>query len=215
MKQIEIKISNNEINYNEAVEFMEARVEDINKNKSQELLWFLSHNHIYTQGTSAEENEILNANIIDVIKTNRGGKTTYHGPGQRVVYFMLNLNNKTKDIRKFISIIEDSVITFLKNYNVEAQSFKDRVGIWVIKNNRVTLDKEKKIGAIGIRVKKWITYHGMSFNINPDLNYYNYINSCGLKEYENTSMNELGIKLNQNEFDECFKKIFIGKLKRI
>ena len=215
MNQIEIKISNEEINYKEAVLFMESKVRDISKNHSKELLWFLNHNHIFTQGTSASNDEILNSNVIEVLKTNRGGKTTYHGPGQRIVYFMLNLNNKKKDIRKFISVIENSVIDFLKNYNVEARAFKDRVGIWVIKNNKMTFDKEKKISAIGLRVKKWITYHGMSFNINPDLKYYNSIHSCGLKEYKNTSLNELGIKIDQKEFDEGFKKIFLNKLKTI
>ena len=215
MNQIEIKISNEEINYKEAVLFMESKVRDISENHSKELLWFLSHNHIFTQGTSASDDEILNSNVVEVLKTNRGGKTTYHGPGQRIVYFMLNLNNKKKDIRKFISVIENSVIDFLKNYNVEARAFKDRVGIWVIKNNKMTFDKEKKISAIGLRVKKWITYHGMSFNINPDLKYYNSIHSCGLKEYTNTSLNELGIKIDQKEFDEGFKKIFLNKLKTI
>ena len=215
MNQIEIKISNEEINYKEAVLFMESKVRDISENHSKELLWFLSHNHIFTQGTSASDDEILNSDVIEVLKTNRGGKTTYHGPGQRVVYFMLNLNNKKKDIRKFISVIENSVIDFLKNYNVEARAFKDRVGIWVIKNNKMTFDKEKKISAIGLRVKKWITYHGMSFNINPDLKYYNSIHSCGLKEYANTSLNELGIKIDQKEFDEGFKEIFLNKLKTI
>ncbi len=215
MKEIEVKISRNEINYDDAVMFMESKVENIHNNLSNELLWFLTHNHVFTQGTSAKNDEVLNSSIIDVIKTNRGGKTTYHGPGQRIVYFMLNLNNKKKDIRKFISIIEDSLISFLENYNVEAKSFKERVGIWVIRNNKITLNKEKKIGAIGLRVKKWITYHGMSFNINPDLKFYNYIHSCGLKEYENTTMEELGINLDENEFDENFKKIFINKLKSI
>lgn len=215
MNQIEIKISNKEIDYKEAVLFMESKVRDISENHSKELLWFLSHNHIFTQGTSASDDEILNSDVIEVLKTNRGGKTTYHGPGQRIVYFMLNLNNKKKDIRKFISVIENSVIDFLKNYNVEARAFKDRVGIWVIKNNKMTFDKEKKISAIGLRVKKWITYHGMSFNINPDLKYYNSIHSCGLKEYANTSLNELGIKIDQKEFDEGFKKIFLNKLKTI
>ena len=215
MNQIEIKISNEEINYKQAVLFMESKVRDISENHSKELLWFLSHNHIFTQGTSASDDEILNSDVIEVLKTNRGGKTTYHGPGQRIVYFMLNLNNKKKDIRKFISVIENSVIDFLKNYNVEARAFKDRVGIWVIKNNKMTFDKEKKISAIGLRVKKWITYHGMSFNINPDLKYYNSIHSCGLKEYKNTSLDELGIKIDQKEFDEGFKKIFLNKLKTI
>ena len=215
MKQIEIKISNDEIDYEKAVMYMESRVNAISNNKSQELLWFLSHNHIFTQGTSALKEEILDSNIIDIIKSNRGGKTTYHGPGQRIVYFMLNLNNKNKDIRKFISIIENSLISFLSIYNVEAQAFKDRVGIWVTKSNNITFDKEKKIGAIGLRIKKWITYHGLSFNINPNLKYYNYIHSCGLKEYQNTSMEELGIKLEQSEFDNKFKTIFIEKLKNI
>lgn len=215
MNQIEIKISNEEVSYIESMLFMESKVREISKNHSKELLWFLSHNHIFTQGTSASNEEILNPNVIEVLKTNRGGKTTYHGPGQRIVYFMLNLNNKKKDIRKFISVIENSVIDFLKNYNVEARAFKDRVGIWVIKNNKMTFDKEKKISAIGLRVKKWITYHGMSFNINPDLKYYNSIHSCGLKEYANTSLNELGIKIDQKEFDEGFKKIFLDKLKTI
>jgi len=215
MKQIEIKISNNQINYEDALSYMESRVDDIIKNQSKELLWFLSHNHIFTQGTSASEEEVLNSNIIKIIKTNRGGKTTYHGPGQRVVYFMLNLNNKNKDVRKFISIIENSLITFLAYYNIEARSFKDRVGIWVTKSNNITFDKEKKIGAVGLRIKKWITYHGLSFNINPDLKYYNYIHACGLKEYQNTSMKELGIKLEQSEFDNIFKEIFIEKLKTI
>ena len=213
MKNIEIKISNNHINYQDAVKYMESRVDSISKNQSQELLWFLNHNHIFTQGTSASEEEILDSNVIKIIKTNRGGKTTYHGPGQRIVYFMLNLNNKKKDTRKFITIIENSLITFLAQYNIEAQAFKDRVGIWVTKSNNFTFDKEKKIGAIGLRIKKWITYHGLSFNIDPDLKYYNYIHSCGLKEYQNTSMEELGIKLEQTEFDNKFKKIFIEKLK--
>ena len=215
MKKIEIKISNNQINYEDAVMYMESRVDDISKNQSQELMWFLNHHHIFTQGTSASENEILNSNIIKIVKTNRGGKTTYHGPGQRSVYFMLNLNNKNKDIRKFISIIENSLISFLAHYNVEAQAFKNRVGIWVTKSNNITFEKEKKIGAIGLRIKKWITYHGLSFNINPDLKYYNYIHSCGLREYQNTSMQELGIKLDQSEFDNKFKEIFIAKLKTI
>ena len=215
MKQFEIKISNSEVNYKEAVMYMESRVDGIINNKSKELLWFLNHNHVFTQGTSASKDEVLNSSIIDVIKSNRGGKTTYHGPGQRIVYFMLNLNNKNKDIRKFITVIENSLISFLDDYNIEAQAFKDRVGIWVTKSNNISFDKEKKIGAIGLRIKKWITYHGLSFNINPDLKYYDYIHSCGLKDYQNTSMEELGVQLDQSEFDNKFREIFIEKLKTI
>ena len=125
-----------------------------------------------------------------------------------------NMNNIKKDIRKFISIIEESVISFLNKYNVEARAFKDRVGIWVIKNNKITFNKEKKIGAIGLRVKKWITYHGMSFNINPNLSYYNNINACGLKNYSSTSLLDLNINLSIDEFDIKFKKIFVNNLEK-
>ena len=215
MSEIEIKKTAKLIEYESALEFMKMRIENI-KNKSQkELLWFLNHNHIYTQGTSAKKNEIINPNNIKIIKTNRGGKTTYHGPGQRIVYFLINLNNRKKDIRKFISIIEDSLITFLREYNVEAKSFKDRVGIWVIKSDKISFDKERKIGAIGLRVSKWITYHGLSFNINPNLNFYNDIHSCGLKNYKNTSLDEIGIKITNKEFDKKFEYIFLKNLSNI
>ena len=215
MKEIEIKISKNEINYDEAVMFMESKVENINKNLSKELLWFLSHNHIFTQGTSAKNDEILDSGIIDVIKTNRGGKTTYHGPGQRIVYFLIDLNKRKKDIRRFISIIEKSLILFLADYEIEAESFRDRVGIWVTKSKNKKFEREKKIGAIGLRVSKWVTYHGLSFNIKPNLEYYKYINPCGLKDYENTSLKELNVDITNDEFDNKFKKIFLKQLRNI
>ncbi len=215
MSKIEIKISNKLIDYESSVKFMKSRVEDIKTGTLEELIWFLNHDHIYTQGTSASRIEIVNNNYkIKIINTNRGGKTTYHGPGQRIVYFLINLNIRKKDIRKFISIIEESVISFLKNYNIEAKSFKDRVGIWVTRSNKITFNREKKIGAIGLRISKWITYHGLSFNISPDLSYYKNIHSCGLKDYENTSLKELGINISNEEFDEKFKSIFIKKISK-
>ena len=216
MSEIEIKKSNTLVEYESSVKFMQNRIKKIQDNDSNELIWFLNHDHIYTQGTSTGQDEILNNNKnIKVIKTNRGGKTTYHGPGQRIIYFLINLNTRKKDIRKFITIIEESLIDFLFNYKIQARSFRDRVGIWVTKSDNISFNKERKIGAIGLRVSKWITYHGMSFNINPNLKYYDYIYSCGLKEYKNTSLEELGVKLDQNEFDENFKKIFLNKLKGI
>tara|TARA_B100001175_G_C19326150_1_gene550179 strand:+ start:10 stop:657 length:648 start_codon:yes stop_codon:yes gene_type:complete len=214
MKEIEIKKSMGLLDYESSIKFMETRVKNIQNSSESELIWFLNHQHIYTQGTSAKNNEIIKLNQISVIKSNRGGKTTYHGPGQRIVYFLLNLNKRKKDIRKFISIVEDSLISFLKNYNIEAQSFKDRVGIWVFKSDKKTFDIERKIGAIGLRVSKWITYHGLSFNINPDLKYYNDIHSCGLKNYKNTSLKELGINISNEEFDKKFSKIFLDKLSK-
>ena len=194
---------------------MQSRIKEILSNNKKELIWFLEHDNVYTQGTSSKENEIIKSNNIKVIKTNRGGKTTYHGPGQRIIYFMINLNKRKKDIRKFITIIEISLIEFLDNYGIEARSFKDRVGIWVTKSNNIKFKKEKKIGAIGLRISKWISYHGLSFNINPNLQFYENINACGLKGYKNTSLTELGININYNEFDSSFKKIFIKNLSKL
>ena len=215
MSKIEIKNSISLVNYESSINFMQKRVKAIQENKQNELLWFLNHNHIYTQGTSAEKDEVIKHNNVEIIKTNRGGKTTYHGPGQRIVYFLINLNKRKKDIRKFISIVEDSLIDFLAIYNIEATSFKDRVGIWVIKSNNIKFEKEKKIGAIGLRVSKWISYHGLSFNINPNLQFYENIHACGLEGYKNTSLTELGININYEEFDSSFEKIFIKNLSKI
>ncbi len=215
MHKIEIINSKELINYESAIEFMKMRINKIHNNIEDELIWFLEHDHVYTQGTSAMDDEIIKLSKTKIIKTNRGGKTTYHGPGQRVIYFLINLNKRKKDIRKFISVIEESLITFLASYNIEAKSFKDRVGIWVTKSNNIKFEKEKKIGAIGLRVSKWITYHGLSFNINPDMKYYDNINACGLKNYKNTSLKELNVDINYREFDNKFSQIFLKNLFKI
>ena len=215
MDKIEIINSKELINYESAIILMQSRIKEILSNNKKELIWFLEHDNVYTQGTSSKENEIIKSNNIKVIKTNRGGKTTYHGPGQRIIYFMINLNKRKKDIRKFITIIESSLIEFLDDYGIEARSFKDRVGIWVTKSNNLKFEKEKKIGAIGLRVSKWISYHGLSFNINPNLQFYENIHACGLEGYKNTSLTELGISINYEEFDSSFEKIFIKNLSKI
>ena len=162
---IEIKKEYQFVDYEKSLELMQVRVNDIINESKNELIWFLNHDHIYTQGTSSSEKEIL--------KTNRGGKTTYHGPGQRIIYFMINLNKRKKDVRNFITVIEKSLIEFLNIYNIDCRTYKDRVGIWVTGKNGKKFSREEKIGAIGLRLKKWITYHGLSVNINPDLDYYN------------------------------------------
>jgi len=215
MHNIERLITNNLIDYKDSIEIMEERIQNIYHGKQNELIWFLNHNHIYTQGTSASNKEIINYTNTPIIKTNRGGKTTYHGPGQRIVYFLLDLNKRKKDVRKFITTIENSLIKFLNIYNIHATTFTDRVGIWVTEAQNKRLKKEEKIGAIGLRLKKWITYHGLSFNINPDLNYYNSIHSCGLKHYKNTSLEKLGVRIKNDEFDKKFIKIFLEELKKI
>ena len=213
--KIDIKTSNQYIKYFDALNFMEKKVEKILDNKENEMLWFLNHDHIYTCGTSANRNEILSKTNIPILQTNRGGKTTYHGPGQRIVYFMINLNKRKKDIRKFVNIIENSVISLLKEFGIEATTFPERVGIWVIKSHGSKLSKEKKIGAIGLRIKKWVTYHGLSFNINPDLKFYENINACGLKNYSSTSLKNLNINLSDKEFDKIFKKYFDNNILQI
>ena len=212
---IEIKKQYDLVDYKTSLEFMNLRVDEIINESKNELMWFLNHDHIYTQGTSSSKNEILKKNTIKILKTNRGGKTTYHGPGQRIVYFMINLNKRKKDIRKFINIIEKSLMDFLNMYNINCSTYKDRVGIWVTGKNGIKFDKEKKIGAIGLRLTKWITYHGLSFNIKPDLQNYNYINACGLKNFKNTSLQELGLEIKENKFDEEYSKIFLDNLKNL
>ena len=212
---IDIKTSSQNIEYFDALNFMEKKVDKILCNKENEMLWFLNHHHVYTCGTSANRNEILSKTNIPILQTNRGGKTTYHGPGQRVVYFMINLNKRKKDIRKFVNIIENSVISLLKEFDIEATTFPERIGIWVIKSQGNKLLKEKKIGAIGLRIKKWITYHGLSFNINPDLKFYENINACGLKDYSSTSLKDLCINLTNKEFDKMFKKKFNNEISQM
>ena len=212
---IEIKKQYDLVHYETSVKFMQIRVNKIINKSKNELIWFLNHDHIYTQGTSATTNEILKKNKIRIVKTNRGGKTTYHGPGQRIVYFMIDLNNKKKDIRKFITIIEKSLMDFLKNYQIDSTTYKERVGIWVTGKNGKKFNQEEKIGAIGLRLKNWVTYHGLSFNINPKMDNYKFIDACGLKNFKNTSLHELDINITEENFDKEFSLIFLNNLKNL
>ncbi len=212
---IEIKKQYDLVHYETSVKFMQIRVNQIFNKSKNELIWFLNHDHIYTQGTSAKTNEILKKNKIRIVKTNRGGKTTYHGPGQRIVYFMIDLNNKKKDIRKFITIIEKSLMDFLKNYQIDSTTYKERVGIWVTGKNGKKFNQEEKIGAIGLRLKNWVTYHGLSFNINPKMDNYKFIDACGLKNFKNTSLHELDINITEENFDKEFSLIFLNNLRNL
>ena len=159
---IEIKKSIKPVKYLDAIKYLEKRVDKINKNEGNELIWILEHPSTFTAGTSSTNDDILEKSI-KIIKTSRGGKITWHGPGQLICYLAINLNNRKKDIRKFLNIIEDSIILSLSTYGIKCKSDRKNIGIWTkIKND------EKKIGAIGIKVKKWIAYHGFSLNINND-----------------------------------------------
>ena len=172
---IEIKKSIKPINYFDAIKLLEERLDDLYEYKEKELIWILEHDEIFTAGTSYKADEILD-NSINLIKTKRGGKITCHAPGQLICYFVLDLRKK-KDIRKFISCIEKSIIETLKDYKIETFSDKDNVGIWHTKNHTIN-----KVAAIGVRVKKWIAYHGFAININNNLDQYKKIIPCGIKD---------------------------------
>ena len=202
---IEIKKSIKPINYFSAIDLLEKRLEDLYKNKDKELIWILEHDEIFTAGTSYKENEILD-NSINLIKTNRGGKITCHSPGQLICYFVLDLRKK-KDIRKFISCIEKTIIETLKEYKIETFSDKDNIGIWHKKNNSIN-----KVAAIGVRVKKWIAYHGFAINVNNNLEQYKKILPCGITDKGVTNL----ININNNDYSDLDKLLiekFISNLK--
>ena len=205
---IEIKKSKKPVKYEEAVRFMENRLSEINQKKSKELIWILEHEDLYTAGTNYKENEILDKSI-KVIKTNRGGKITYHGPGQLICYFVIDLKKRKKDIRKFITTIEKTIIDTLQYYNITGFVDKKNIGIWHKKN-----DKIKKIAAIGVRVRKWIAYHGFSININSDLNMYNSILPCGIKDKGVTNLKEINDQSYKN-LEDIIVKNFILNLEKL
>ena len=197
---IEVKNSKKPIEYVKAIKFLEERIDNILNKEGRELIWILEHPSVYTAGTNYKENEILDK-TINVYKTNRGGKITYHGPGQLICYFVLDLNKRNKDIRKFLNIVENTIIETLKEYKIISSSDKKNIGIWIKQNKKI-----KKIGAIGIRVKKWIAYHGFSINIRTDLRKYKKIIPCGINNKDlinlcsirNVDYNKLGEKLTKN-----------------
>ena len=203
---IEIKKSQKPVKYEDALKFMEERLLKIEQKKSQNLIWILEHKDLYTAGTNYKENEIIDKSI-KIFKTNRGGKITYHGPGQLICYFVIDLKKRKKDIRKFISLIEKTIIDTLKFYNINTFSDKENIGIWYNDKSQI-----KKVAAIGIRVRKWIAYHGFSLNINNDLKKYEAIIPCGIKNKGVTNLN----KIKEQNYEELENKLienFILNLK--
>ena len=201
---IEVKISRKRVPYRRAISVLEERVESVKKGLKKELIWILEHPITFTGGISSKESEVLDKKI-KIVKTKRGGKITLHNPGQKIIYLVIDLNKRKKDIRRFIKILEDSIIELLKMYNINAHADRKNIGIWV---------KNKKIAAIGIRIKKWIAYHGCSININNNLNYYKKIVPCGLDNKLITSMKDLGVT-KTNNLDKKIKKIFTKNLSKI
>ncbi len=179
---IEIKKSIKPIKYNFAIKYMERRLDQISKGGAKELIWILEHDEIYTGGTSFKDNEILDKSI-NFIKTNRGGKITFHGPGQLIFYFIIDLRKRDINIRKLISSIEKTIIDTLSYFKIKSFADRKNIGIWYKNNKNI-----EKVAAIGIKVKKWIAYHGFSININIDLKKYEKIIPCGIKEKKITSL---------------------------
>ena len=202
---IEIKKSKKHVKYERAIELMEKRLLDIHKRKFRELIWVLEHNDIYTAGTSYKEDEILDKSIR-ILKTNRGGKITYHGPGQLICYFVIDLKKRKKDIRKFISIIEKTIIDTLKFYKIETFADRKNIGIWFNDNSQI-----KKVAAIGVRVSKWVAYHGFSININNNLKKYDSIVPCGIKDKDVTNLKKISDQ-NYKELKDKLIKNFIFNL---
>lgn len=201
---MEWKISDNLIDYEESLKWMEDRVASVINGDKDEAVWLLEHPPLYTAGTSANDSDLLIKDKFPVYRAGRGGEYTYHGPGQRVAYVILNLKARnSQDIRKYVYNLEEWIINSLKHFGVNGERRSGRVGIWTFDKG-----KEAKIAAIGVRIRKWVTFHGISLNINPDLTHFNGIVPCGISEYGVTSLENLGIKTTTLEVDEILKKEF-------
>ena len=202
---IEIKKSIKPVNYIDAINLLETRLQRLHANKEKELIWILNHSEIFTAGTNSKDDEIIDKSI-DIIKTNRGGKITYHGPGQLICYFVLDLRKK-KDIRKFITCIEKTIIDSLKFFNIQTFSDKQNIGIWHNKDNQI-----KKVAAIGVRIRKWIAYHGFAVNIDNSLEQYNKIIPCGISDKGITNLKEIKDQ-DYSELENILIQNFILNLK--
>ena len=209
---VEWEISDIEVDYNSALEKMDGHVQKMIEGKANEKVWLLEHPPLYTAGTSANKKDLVEPNRFPVYETKRGGQYTYHGPGQRVAYVMLDLNNRGKDVKKFVTKLESWIIHALEEFNVIGQSRNGRVGIWVERHDRPLKSsghlEEEKIAAIGVRLRKWITFHGFSINVDPDLSHFQGIVPCGIKEHGVTSLVDLGLPVSIHDLDNALKKSF-------
>ena len=200
---IEVKNSLKPVDYLESMKILEKRVQDVLSNKKDELLWILEHETVYTAGTSSNEKDLIDKNL-KVIKSNRGGKHTIHSPGQKIVYFVLNLNKRKKDIRRLIDKIENCIVDILKEYKIKSHPDKKNIGIWIKDNNN-----SLKVAAIGIKVKRWIAYHGFALNVSNDLAKYKKIIPCGIRNKGVTNLQNLGVK-DYSNIDQVIIKKFLN-----
>lgn len=208
---VEWRISDGLIPYEAAVTEMEARVEAIAEGKAPELVWLLEHAPLYTAGTSADSHDLIDADRFPVFQTGRGGQYTYHGPGQRVAYVMLDLRQRGPDVRRFVSGLEAWLIATLNTFNVTGERREDRVGVWVRRPEKFATDgvvAEDKIAALGIRVRRWVTFHGVSLNVEPDLTHFSGIVPCGVQAHGVTSLADLGHTVTMPEVDMALRSSF-------
>ncbi len=202
------------VDYDEALSFMENRVEAIARGEAEECVWLLEHPPLYTAGTSAKREDLTDPDRFTVYEAKRGGQYTYHGPGQRVVYVMLDLNKRGKDIRAFVKQLEAWVIATLQDFNVTGAIRDGRVGVWIARDDKPRQTNgelaEDKIAAIGIRLRRWVSFHGISINVEPDLNHFNGIVPCGITEHGVTSLVDLGLPVTLDDVDVALRNQFIS-----
>jgi lipoyl(octanoyl) transferase len=202
------------IGYEEAVSRMEEHVAAIREGRSQERIWLVEHPALYTAGTSARDQDLLSPDRFPVHRTGRGGEFTYHGPGQRVAYVMLDLKRRREDVRAFVTALEHWVIDALGEFNLRAETRPDRVGVWVPRPDKPALPNgspaEDKIAAIGIRLRKWVSFHGIAINVEPELDHFSGIVPCGIKGYGVTSLVDLGLPVEMADLDLALRKAFTG-----
>lgn len=208
--EIEWKVSSSPVDYEQALAFMEQRVAQISQGNAKECIWFLEHPSLYTAGTSARAQDLLTPERFPVYKTGRGGEYTYHGPGQRIAYVMLDLNKRRKDVRWFVEELESWVIDVCAHLGVTAERRDGRVGLWVQQNNQ-GVSKEDKIAAIGIRMRKWVSFHGISINVAPDLEHFSGIVPCGISQHGVTSFQKLGKPITYQELDQKLQAQFANR----
>ncbi len=214
---LEWAVSHRPVDYPDALAAMEARVEQIARGQAAELIWLLEHPPLYTAGTSAHDSDLLTRERFPVYRTGRGGQFTYHGPGQRVVYVMLDVRRRTGDVRAFVHLLENVVIDTLRHFGVEGVTRADRVGVWTERSD-LSPPREDKIAAIGIRVRRWISFHGIAINVAPDLEHFSGIVPCGIREHGVTSLHDLGLRASIDEVDDALALVFgrhIGKSVRV
>lgn len=204
---VEWAITDSLVGYEEAIAFMEARAEAIAAGQAREMVWLLEHPPLYTAGTSADAADLVDPDRFPVHQTGRGGQYTYHGPGQRVAYVMLDLKRRAPDLRRYVAALEAWIIATLDEFNVRGERREDRVGVWVRRPDRGE-GAEDKIAAIGIRVRRWATFHGISLNVEPDLSHFSGIVPCGVTDHGVTSLVDLGIPVTLPKVDAVLRKAF-------